>query len=75
VITKLRELGATISVDTMRSDVAKAAIGAGATIVNDVSGGLADPLMAKVIAASPQIQYVAMRWRGHSSRYAELRDI
>jgi len=66
VITELHELGAIISVDTMRSDVAKAAIGAGATIVNDVSGGLADPLMAKVIAGSPQIQYIAMHWRGHS---------
>jgi len=66
VITELRELGAIISVDTMRSEVAKAAIGAGATIVNDVSGGLADPLMSKVIAGSPQIQYVAMHWRGHS---------
>ena len=72
VITELRELGATVSVDTMRSDVAKAAIGAGATIVNDVSGGLADPLMAKVIAASPQIQYIAMHWRCHSKEMQNL---
>lgn len=72
VITELRELGATVSVDTMRSEVAKSAIGAGATIVNDVSGGLADPLMAKVIAGSPEIQYVAMHWRGHSKDMQNL---
>ena len=72
VITELRELGAVVSVDTMRSEVAKAAIGAGATIVNDVSGGLADPLMAKVIAGSPQIQYIVMHWRGHSKEMQNL---
>jgi len=72
VITELRELGAVVSVDTMRSEVAKAAIGAGASIVNDVSGGLADPLMAKVIAGSPQIQYIAMHWRGHSNEMQNL---
>jgi len=72
VITELRELGAIVSVDTMRSEVAQAAIGAGATIVNDVSGGLADPLMAKVIAGSPQIQYIAMHWRGHSKEMQSL---
>ena len=72
VITELRELGATVSVDTMRSEVAKSAIGAGATIVNDVSGGLADPLMARVIAGSPEIQYVAMHWRGHSKDMQNL---
>ena len=72
VITELRELGCVVSVDTMRSEVAKAAIGAGATIVNDVSGGLADPLMAKAIAASPQIQYIAMHWRGHSKEIQNL---
>lgn len=72
VITELRELGATVSVDTMRSEVAKAAISAGATIVNDVSGGLADPLMAKVIAGAPGIQYVAMHWRGHSKNMQNL---
>lgn len=72
VITELHELGAIVSVDTMRSEVAKAAISAGATIVNDVSGGLADPLMAKVIASAPGIQYVAMHWRGHSKNMQNL---
>lgn len=66
VITELAELGATISIDTMRASTAAAAIGAGATIVNDVSGGLADPDMAKVIAKNPNVQYVVMHWRGHS---------
>jgi dihydropteroate synthase len=66
VITELQPLGVSLSIDTMRSEVAQAAIGAGATIVNDVSGGLADPLMAKVIAKNPAVQYIAMHWRGHS---------
>ena len=43
VITALAADGATVSVDTMRAEVAEAALAAGATIVNDVSGGLADP--------------------------------
>ncbi len=71
VITELQELGVPLSVDTMRAEVAKAAIGAGATIVNDVSGGLADIDMAGVIAKSPQIQYIAMHWRAHSSQMQE----
>jgi dihydropteroate synthase len=65
VITELAELGVTLSIDTTRSNIAQAAIGAGATIVNDVSGGLADPKMAALIASNPAVQYV-MHWRGHS---------
>ena len=71
VITELAKLGATVSVDTMRSSVAKAAIKAGARYVNDVSGGLADPKMSSVIAGNSQIQYVAMHWRAHSKEMAE----
>ena len=71
VITELAELGATISIDTMRASTAVAAIGAGATLVNDVSGGLADPDMAKVIAKNPMVQYVVMHWRGHSKQMQE----
>jgi len=71
VITELAELGATISIDTMRASTAVAAIGAGATLVNDVSGGLADPEMAKVIAKNPMVQYVVMHWRGHSKQMQE----
>jgi dihydropteroate synthase len=69
VITELVELakpGVTLSIDTTRASIAQAAIGAGATIVNDVSGGLADPKMAALIASNPAIQYVVMHWRGHS---------
>lgn len=69
VITELAELakdGVTLSVDTTRANIAQAAIGAGATIVNDVSGGLADPKMAALIASNPAIQYVVMHWRGQA---------
>jgi len=66
VITELQPLGVTLSIDTTRAEIARAAIAAGATIVNDVSGGLADPDMAKLIASNPSVQYVVMHWRGHS---------
>jgi len=74
VVRELVTLGATVSVDTMRSKVAEAAIAAGASLVNDVSGGLADTQMAKLIAANPGIQYVVMHWRGHSEKMAALAD-
>jgi dihydropteroate synthase len=67
IITELVELGATVSIDTMRASTALAAISSGAQYVNDVSGGLADADMAPLIAKNPQIQYVAMHWRGHSA--------
>ncbi|MEA5652935.1 MAG: dihydropteroate synthase, partial [Cutibacterium granulosum] len=54
-----------ISVDTMRSRVAQEAIDAGATIINDVSGGLADPRILDVVA-STGVDYVLMHWRGQS---------
>jgi len=66
VVIELVKDGAVISVDTMRAEVAKQAIAAGATYINDVSGGLADEKMAQVIASNPNIQYVVMHWRGHS---------
>jgi dihydropteroate synthase len=55
------------SVDTMRAEVAEAAVAAGAGIVNDVSGGLADPDVLRVVA-STGVRYVAMHWRAHSDR-------
>jgi dihydropteroate synthase len=67
IITELVELGASVSIDTMRASTAGAAIGAGARYVNDVSGGLADSDMALLIACNPQVQYIAMHWRGHSA--------
>ena len=66
VITELVKDGAIVSVDTTRAEVAKAAIKAGATYVNDVSGGLADEKMAQLIAANPKVQYIVMHWRGES---------
>jgi dihydropteroate synthase len=66
VIETLAAEGAVISVDTMRAEVARAAIGAGAAIINDVSGGLADPAILDVVADS-QARYVCMHWRAHGS--------
>jgi len=65
VITELAQHGAKISIDTMRASTAEAAIKAGASIINDVSGGLADPEMLQT-AARLQVPYIAMHWRGHS---------
>jgi len=67
VISALAAAGATVSVDTMRAEVARAAVAAGASIVNDVSGGLADPDMLASVAATGAT-YVAMHWRAHSAR-------
>ncbi|MEO3814921.1 dihydropteroate synthase [Sphaerisporangium sp. B11E5] len=65
VIRTLVQEGVTVSVDTMRAEVAEAAVAAGAALVNDVSGGLADPAMPRVVAAA-RVPYVVMHWRGHS---------
>jgi dihydropteroate synthase len=65
VITALAGHGALVSVDTMRAEVAEAALDAGATVVNDVSGGLADPSILRVVAER-DAAYVAMHWRGHA---------
>ncbi|ACZ00031.1 MULTISPECIES: dihydropteroate synthase [Thermomonospora] len=77
VIEALAADGVPVSVDTMRAEVAEAAVAAGARLVNDVSGGLADPDMARVVAAA-QVPYVVMHWRGHSHdmyRRAEYADV
>jgi dihydropteroate synthase len=71
VIRELAAAGVPLSVDTTRAAVAAAALAAGAVVVNDVSGGLADPAMAKVVADAG-CPYVVMHWRGHSRRMAEL---
>jgi dihydropteroate synthase len=65
VITELAKHGARISIDTMRASTAEAAIKAGASIINDVSGGLADPNMLQT-AALLKAPYIAMHWRGQS---------
>lgn len=79
VVSELAGAGTPISIDTMRSRVAAAAIDAGASIVNDVSGGLADPAMAGVVAQTG-VAFVAMHWRAHSramgahARYGNVVD-
>ena len=65
VITELAKHGVRISIDTMRASTADAAIKAGASIINDVSGGLADSEMLQT-AARLQVPYIAMHWRGQS---------
>jgi dihydropteroate synthase len=65
VVTELVQAGVPVSVDTMRAAVAEFAVGRGAVLVNDVSGGLADPQMARLVAAAG-VSYVVVHWRGHS---------
>lgn len=71
VIEALAAEGARVSVDTMRAEVAAAAVGAGATIVNDVSGGLADPRMLDAVA-DLGATYVAMHWRAHADHMRDF---
>lgn len=77
VVEALAAAGAIVSIDTMRASVAKAALAAGAQIVNDVSGGQADPALVSLVA-SAQVPYVLMHWRGHSEtmqQHAVYRDV
>ncbi|WP_018831171.1 dihydropteroate synthase [Salinispora tropica] len=71
VIRELAAAGVPVSIDTTRARVAELALAAGARVVNDVSGGLADPDMARVVrdAGCP---WVLMHWRGHSREMREL---
>jgi dihydropteroate synthase len=71
VIEALAAAGVPISIDTTRAEVAEAALTAGARIINDVSGGLADPDMGKVAAAAG-CPYILMHWRGHSRQMRRL---
>jgi dihydropteroate synthase len=65
VVTELVQAGVPVSIDTMRASVAEFALEAGAQLVNDVSGGLADPQMPRLVAAAG-VSYVVVHWRGHS---------
>ncbi len=65
VIRALVTEGVPVSVDTMRAEVAEVAVEAGARLVNDVSGGLADPAMPRLVGKAG-VPYVVMHWRGHS---------
>ena len=71
VVEGLTAAGVPVSIDTMRAETALAAVSAGACVINDVSGGLADPNMYAA-AAQAGIPFVAMHWRGHSERMNEL---
>ncbi|ANZ42690.1 dihydropteroate synthase [Lentzea guizhouensis] len=71
VVKGLVAAGVPVSVDTMWASVATAALEAGASIVNDVSGGLADPRMTAVVAEAG-VPYVLMHWRGHSTEMDSL---
>jgi dihydropteroate synthase len=66
VVTGLAATGAIISIDTMRPRVVEEAVAAGARMINDVSGGRADPGMLPLIAKL-ELPYVCMHWRGHST--------
>ncbi|GAA2183005.1 dihydropteroate synthase [Brooklawnia cerclae] len=79
VLSVVRDLAGTVplSIDTMRAEVARQAIDAGATIVNDVSGGLADPGMLSLVASSG-VDYICQHWRGHGAvmnRLATYQDV
>ncbi|MEV7614718.1 dihydropteroate synthase [Streptomyces sp. NPDC089799] len=65
VVRGLASEGVAVSVDTMRAAVAEQAVAAGAVLVNDVSGGLADPRMIPAVADSGA-PFVVMHWRGFS---------
>ncbi|HEY2043873.1 MAG TPA: dihydropteroate synthase [Jatrophihabitans sp.] len=71
VIERLVAEGIAVSIDTYRAAVAELAVAAGASVVNDVSGGLGDPDMARVVrdAGCP---WILMHWRGHSAKMADL---
>ncbi|WP_142280546.1 dihydropteroate synthase [Mycobacterium saskatchewanense] len=78
VIKELAAQGITVSVDTMHADVARAALDGGARIVNDVSGGRADPAMAPLVAEAG-VSWVLMHWRPVSAdrphRVPHYRDV
>lgn len=71
VIERLAAAGVPVSVDTMRAEVARQAVGVGARLVNDVSGGLADEDMLPTIG-DLGVPCVLMHWRAHSERMADF---
>lgn len=71
VLRALSDYDTVLSIDTMRAEVAEEAIAVGASIVNDVSGGLADGDMSRLIA-DVRVPYVVMHWRGFSDSMQKL---
>jgi len=77
VVRRLAEAGVVVSVDTMWAQTAEASLEAGAAIVNDVSGGRADPRMVPLVAAAG-VPFVVMHWRAHSpsmQQHTEYADV
>jgi dihydropteroate synthase len=66
VVRELSAAGVPVSIDTMRRETAAAALAAGAVMVNDVSGGAADPDLPRLVADAG-VPYIVMHWRGHSA--------
>ena len=73
VVAALADAGVPVSIDTMRAAVARASVAAGARMVNDVSGGLADPDMLSAVAQLG-VDYVAMHWRAMPDRMQEFTE-
>ncbi|TFD69827.1 dihydropteroate synthase [Cryobacterium ruanii] len=73
VVTELARQGLRLSIDTLNAGTALAAAKAGASVINDVSGGLADPGMAAVVAETG-LTYVVMHWRAHAQQMDTLAD-
>src|SRR6266496_2898992 len=71
VVKALAAEGITVSVDTYRASVAESALAHGASVINDVSGGLGDPDMARV-AHDARCPWILMHWRGHSRIMRQL---
>jgi dihydropteroate synthase len=78
VVKDLAAQGLTVSIDTMHAEVAAAALEQGARIVNDVSGGRADPKMASLVAEA-KVPWVLMHWRSvsapHPHKVPDYRDV
>lgn len=73
VVRRLADAGVVVSVDTMWAETAEQALEAGAAIVNDVSGGRADPAMVPLVARAG-VPFVVMHWRAHSARMQQHTD-
>ena len=73
VVTELARQGLRLSIDTLNASTARAAAKAGASIINDVSGGLADRDMAAVVADTG-LDFVAMHWRAHAQQMDNLTE-
>ncbi|MEO8261896.1 MAG: dihydropteroate synthase [Pseudolysinimonas sp.] len=74
IVRELVSRGITVSIDTMHAQTALAAVDAGAQLINDVSGGLADEGMGRVVAETG-VHFIAMHWRGGADVEAGYRDV